>query len=94
MSPTAIVLPASKPRLPALITGTGKRATGRLVEFVRWLIGFWWDFIENPVQPLANFGSVPLPPAHSGNRSCCGSGSQKLEMNPTAYTSSATALAE
>jgi site-specific recombinase XerD len=33
MSPTAIVLPASKPRLPALITGTGKRAAGRFLEF-------------------------------------------------------------
>ena len=33
MSPTAIVLPASKPQLPALITGTGKRAAGRFLEF-------------------------------------------------------------
>ena len=33
MSPTAIVLPDSKPNLPALITGTGKRAGGRFLEF-------------------------------------------------------------
>jgi site-specific recombinase XerD len=33
MSPTAIVLPASKPKLPVLITGTGKRAGGRFLEF-------------------------------------------------------------
>jgi hypothetical protein len=30
---------------------------------------------------------------YSGKRSCRGSGSQKLDKNPTAYTSSATALA-
>ena len=33
MSPTAIILKDSKPKLPALITGTGKRAAGRFLEF-------------------------------------------------------------
>ena len=42
----------------------------------------------------ADDGHAPGTPPHSGNLSCCGSGSQKLEVNPTAYTSSATALAE